>query len=104
MPSRITNERFSDQVPRLLHERGLSIRALARAAGVTDAHLSRVLRRVNYKTASTDLARRVALALDLPVDYFPEFREGVVIDRVKHDPKLRDRLYKQFASKTETSR
>jgi hypothetical protein len=39
-----------------------------------------------------------------PVDYFPEFREGVVIDRVKHDPKLRDRLYKQFASKTETSR
>ena len=104
MPSHTTNERFADEVPRLLGERGLSIRALARAAGVTDAHLSRVLRGVNYKTASPDLARRVAIALDLPADFFPEYREGVVIDGVKNDPKLRDSLYKQLASKVKTGR
>jgi hypothetical protein len=35
----------------------LSIRALAREVGVTDGHLSRVMRRVNYKTAGPELAR-----------------------------------------------
>jgi transcriptional regulator with XRE-family HTH domain len=69
---------------------------VARTAGVTDAHLSRVVRQVNYKSPSGDLARRVALALGLPEDYFPEFREAYVIDRVKRDPKLRERLYKRL--------
>jgi hypothetical protein len=49
---------FVEEVPRLLRERGLSIRALAREVGVTDGHLSRVLRRVNYKTPGPELARR----------------------------------------------
>jgi transcriptional regulator with XRE-family HTH domain len=99
MAQRRTDKRFADEVPRLLRERGLSIRALARASGVTDAHLSRVLRGANYKSASPDLARRVAVALNLPKDYFPEYREGFVIDRIKRDPKLRDRLYEQLSKK-----
>jgi hypothetical protein len=57
-----------------------------------------VLRGVNYKTASPDLARRVALALDLPEDYFPEYREGIVIERIRNNPQLRDRLYEQFSA------
>lgn len=97
-----TTKRFAEEVPRILRERGLSIRALARAADVTDAHLSRVLRGVNYKTASPDLARRVALALDLPEDYFPEYREGIVIERIRHDPRLRDRLYQEFSASPST--
>jgi len=97
MPRARTNKRFADELPRLLEERGLSIRTVARAAGVTGAHLSRVLRGVNYKTVSPDLARRVALALDLPEDYFPEQREGVVIQRIRNDPKLRDELYARIS-------
>jgi transcriptional regulator with XRE-family HTH domain len=85
-----------EEVPRLLNERGWSIRELARRADVTDSHLSRVLRRANYKTPSADLARRVAVAFGLPVDYFPEFREAFVLERVRRDPDLRDRLYKQL--------
>lgn len=96
MPRQRTNAPFVEEVPRLLRQRGLSIRALAREVGVTDAHLSRVLRRVSYKTPSGDLARRVALALDLPGDYFPEFREWLVVERIKSDAKLRDRLYRQL--------
>ena len=39
-----SNDRpFVEEVPRLLRERGLSIRALAREVGVTDGHLSRVI-------------------------------------------------------------
>jgi transcriptional regulator with XRE-family HTH domain len=94
--SRRTDQPFTSEVPRLLAERNLSIRALARQAGVTDAHLSRVLRGVRYKTPSGDLARRVAVALDLPDDYFPEYREAFVIDKVRADPRLRDHLYRKL--------
>jgi len=84
---------FVDEVPRLLQERNLSLRALARLTGVADSHLSRVLRHVGYKSPSADLARRVALALDLPEDYFPEFRQAFVVERVRGDPQLREELY-----------
>ncbi|MHB8642346.1 MAG: helix-turn-helix domain-containing protein [Gaiellaceae bacterium] len=93
MERKRTDHPFVEEVPRLLEERDLSIRALARRAAVTDAHLSRVLRQVNYKTPSADLARRIAIALDLPEDYFPEFREAFVIDEVRRDPRLREQLY-----------
>ena len=43
---------FIDEVPRMLKERNLSLRALARKTGVTDSHLSRVLRLANYKSPS----------------------------------------------------
>lgn len=91
-----TDHAFVDELPRLLEERRLSLRGLARRTGVTDAHISRVLRRVNYKTPSGELTRRVALALDLPEDYFPEFRGAFVVDQVRNDPRLRERLYKSL--------
>jgi transcriptional regulator with XRE-family HTH domain len=99
MPRDQTNRSFIEEVPRMLKDRGMSIRALARQVGVTDAHLSRVLRGVAYKTASADLARRVAVALSLPPDYFPEYRQGVVIEKVKRDPRLRDELYERLRRK-----
>lgn len=67
--------------------------ALAAATGVSQSHLSRVLRRANSKSVSGDLAGRVALALGLPRDYFPEYREAAVVERVRRDPTYRDRLY-----------
>jgi transcriptional regulator with XRE-family HTH domain len=73
------------------------MRAIARAAGVSDAHLSRLVRGVGYRTRpSADLARRVAEALNLPFDYFVEYREAVVVDAIRNDPKLREQLYKRL--------
>ncbi len=91
-----TNTPFADEVPPLLAERGMSVRALAREAGVSQPHLSRVLRRVDYKTPSLELCRAVAEALDLPEDYFPEFREAAVARELAADPLFRDRLYRQL--------
>ena len=91
-----TNRAFPDELPQLLHEQGLSLRRLARQVGVTDAHLSRVTRRANYKTVSGELAERVAAALGLPADYFPEAREAYVLQHVRRDPRLRDRLFDQL--------
>lgn len=85
-----------EELPRLLAERGMSLRALAREVEVSDSHLSRAVRGAAYKTVSPALAARVAVALGLDEAYFVETREGAVIERIRNDPALRDRLYKKL--------
>ena len=74
----------------------MSLRALARMVGVGDDHLSRVRRGARDKRATGELTRRVAAALDLPEDYFPEARLAFVVDRLTNHPELRDRIYDQL--------
>lgn len=94
---RVADQPFVDEVPRLLAERGWSLRRLAREAGVSASHLSRVIRRAQYKTPSVSLMERVARALDLPGDYFIEVRESLVMERIRGDAKLREELYRRLA-------
>jgi transcriptional regulator with XRE-family HTH domain len=82
-----------EALPDLLEERGLSLRSLARKAQVNASHLSRVLRGADAKRATPHLARRIARALELPDDYFPEVREASVVQRIQADPAWRDKLY-----------
>jgi transcriptional regulator with XRE-family HTH domain len=89
---------FVAEVLRLLDENSMSQRALARAIGMSSSHLSRVLRRVDYKTPSIDLMERVAAALGVSPEEFPEFREASVIAEVRVDPALRDALFEQLTS------
>jgi transcriptional regulator with XRE-family HTH domain len=95
---RQTNRPLAEELPNLLRDKRMSLRRLATAAHVDHGHLSRVLRRQRGKTAGPDLARRVAEALDLPADFFPEYREWVVIERIQADPSLRDELYRKLAA------
>lgn len=74
----------------------MSVRELARQIGISDSHLSRILRRADDKRPSPELTARVAAALGLAEDYFPEFREGFVVDRVRSNAKLRDELYSRL--------
>jgi transcriptional regulator with XRE-family HTH domain len=87
---------FSRSVRDLLEERDWTQRDLARAAGVDPAYISRALRRGRREPVSPELAARVALALGLPDDYFPECRERQVIEAVRSDPALRDRLHRRL--------
>ena len=98
MPPKRTDTPFADEVPRLLEERGWSIRRLALEAGVERAYLWKVLRRRGYKSPSVRMARSVAVALGLPVDYFPEYREGVVIEQMKRDARARDDVFDRLPS------
>jgi transcriptional regulator with XRE-family HTH domain len=91
-----TETPFAVELPRLLAERPLSLRAFARQIDVSNSHLSRVVRGVDYKRPSADLVRKVALALGLPPDYFPEFRESFVLERIRSDSKLRNKLYAEM--------
>ena len=88
-----TNRPFVEELPDLLAARKLSQRRLAQLIDLNPSHLSRVLRAVDYKSPSADLVGRVALALGLPEDYFPEYRVARVAEAVAADPKLRDELY-----------
>src|SRR6201999_541763 len=90
-----TRRCFADEVPILLASADppMSIRQLAARCGVSSQHLVRVLNRSASKRVSGDLAKRVAEALGLPRDYFPEYRESIVLQAVRSDPALTDRLY-----------
>ena len=70
---------------------------LVEEAGVERSYLWKVIRRRNYKTPSLRMAESVAVALGLPPDYFPEYRERIVIDRVKRDPETRDKVFDRLA-------
>jgi transcriptional regulator with XRE-family HTH domain len=95
-----TNRPFATEVNRLLKERGISTRALAVMTGVSQPHLSRLLRQADYKkTPSLPLARSVARALNLPEDYFREYREAYVIDQIRRRPRLRDEIYESVRPK-----
>jgi len=86
-----------EALPALLSERqeGPTLAGLAKRIGVHRAHLWRVVhgRGEDQKSASAGLCRKIALALDLPEDYFPEAREDAVVTAVRSDPQLRDRIY-----------
>ncbi len=66
--------------------------------GVNQSHLWRVIRRANKKTVSGELAERIALALDLPPDWFPETRQARLFEYVRADIALCDRLYDEFVA------
>lgn len=86
-------EPLPDVLPDLLAERQLSLRGLANRCQVDVGFLSRVLRHEDGKVANSDLAARVAKALDLPGDFFIETRRAQVVERLNEDPELVDRIY-----------
>lgn len=99
-PDRLAVRPLAEELPSLLAERDLSLRGLAERVGVTHSHLSRATRGASGKTVGGDLAGRIAVALGLPAEYFPEYREAAVIAQVHDDPSLRDRLYRQLKRST----
>jgi transcriptional regulator with XRE-family HTH domain len=93
MAKRRATRPFVEELPDLLAQRSLSLRALGRMAGVGESHLSRVLRGDRGLRATGLLATRVAQALSLPDDYFPEARVDFIVAHIIRDPALRDRIY-----------
>jgi transcriptional regulator with XRE-family HTH domain len=87
-----------NQLPTLMKERGLSTNRLAGMVGVSQSHLSRALRGADRKTIAGELAARIAVALELPEDWFPETREARLFGRLQRDAALRDRLYDELVA------
>jgi transcriptional regulator with XRE-family HTH domain len=70
----------------------MSQRALAGLIGFNQSYLSSVQQ--GRRAPSRRLLEGVSQHLDLPVDYFREYREAVVHDSVKTDLDLLDRVYR----------
>jgi transcriptional regulator with XRE-family HTH domain len=88
----VTSRTFQDELPRLLGQRRLSQRALAREVGGFDhGYLSRMLR--GDVSVNPEHAERIARHLGLPADYFPEVREARVIAAIRARGRLRDEIY-----------
>jgi transcriptional regulator with XRE-family HTH domain len=96
MTARRSQAPLADQLPTLMKERGLSTNRLAAMVDVSQSHLSRVLTGARRKTAGGELAARIAIALELPEDWFPETRQQRLIEQLKADAELRDRLYDEM--------
>jgi transcriptional regulator with XRE-family HTH domain len=92
-----TDRPFAEELPKLLVERGLSQRDVARSIGINQSHLSRLSGLGARRLPSRSLAGAVAEALDLPVDYFVEYRRATVIEAMDSDAALRERLYSLVA-------
>jgi transcriptional regulator with XRE-family HTH domain len=92
-PRKQTQERIHRVLPTLLIERGMSQRALARSIGINQSHISRVLAESPKLPPSRQLCGQIAEALDLPPDYFVEYREAAAIEAIKNDADLRERIY-----------
>lgn len=92
-----TDRPFSEELPKLLAERGLSQRDVAKSVGINQSHLSRLSGRAARQLPSRSLAGAVAAALELPADYFVEYRRAVVIEAMDADAALRERLYSLVA-------
>jgi transcriptional regulator with XRE-family HTH domain len=96
VPGQTTDRPFNEELARLLSQRRLSQRKLAQLVDLNPAHLSRVIRGADRARPSVDLINRIADALGLPNDYFPEQREAAVIEMIRRDPALRDKIYRSL--------
>ena len=90
MPDALTT--FGLELAQLLAERGLTLRALERASGVSHGHLSMVMRgRRGLGSPPTDeLVERLAAALDVEPDHFADYRRRRALEQY---PEAIDRLY-----------
>lgn len=87
-----TQRPFRYELPRLLTESGKgSVRAFARQAKVNSSYVARVLS--GERMPSAKLIEAAADYFGLDADYFRESREAQVIEQIKTDPDLLDRVY-----------
>lgn len=87
---------MKDVLPNLLRARGLSMRAFAPQVGISQSFLSRAMNNSHGKTISGSHAARIATALDLPEDYFREYRAAYVREHLLDDPVALDRAYREL--------
>jgi transcriptional regulator with XRE-family HTH domain len=93
---RPTTTGFANAVADLLLERGWTQRALAHAAGVDPGQLCRLLRPRSPRP-TPHLMERVAEALGVAPTHFPEYREWQVVEAIRRDVALCDRIHRSLA-------
>jgi transcriptional regulator with XRE-family HTH domain len=90
--STVPSEPFGTAVARLMHERGVSYRALALESGLSAGYLNHLVQGTR-PTPSDAVMQRVAAALGADPTRFTEHRLRRVVEQLSAQPALVDRLY-----------
>jgi transcriptional regulator with XRE-family HTH domain len=88
------SEPFGTAVARLMRERGLSYRALARATGLSAGYLNHLVQGTR-PTPGDAVMERVADALGISAEHFSEHRVRRIAERLAARPELVDRVYRE---------
>jgi transcriptional regulator with XRE-family HTH domain len=99
----MSEQPFRDAVEELLLARGWSQRELAATVGVDPAHVSRLLKRGSRLRATPELMTRVARAFGVQPEYFAEYREWCVLEAIRRNPSLRERLFARVVAPAATA-
>lgn len=76
----------------VMRVREITVRQLARSAGASPSHVSRVLRGAQGKRPSLALLERLAEALSVPPDFFMEVRRSRAFAELERDSTLVDEV------------
>lgn len=87
---------IGEVLPALLHERGLSYRSLGARLGKDPTFLSRAVRGARGKRVNAALAAEIAHALELPEDFFREYRVARIVELLRSHPELIDTIYDEL--------
>jgi transcriptional regulator with XRE-family HTH domain len=98
--ARRSSIRFSDSWRELFQEKGWTQKHVAVTAGIDPSFFSKALRGEGYKKLSADWIATISEMAGLPRDFYPEVREDAVVEAVRTDPDLRDRLFEELGLDT----
>lgn len=96
MPAARSQIRFSDSWRELFKEKGWTQKHVAVTAGIDPSFFSKALRGEGYKKLNADWIAAISEMAGLPRDFYPEVREDAVVEAVRCDPALRDRLFAEL--------
>lgn len=91
MPRPYTTKPFAQELPHLCEQHGLSLREVAREAGVDHSVLRRMIE--GTRPLQPDLIADISINLGLAADHFPEVRLARIMDALIDRPRLADEIY-----------
>ncbi|HET9322520.1 MAG TPA: helix-turn-helix transcriptional regulator [Gaiellaceae bacterium] len=92
---RFSTEPFGPTLERLMHEKGVTYRALAEQTSLSAGYLNHLVHG-NRPVPSDDIVRRLAKALGVEPEHFREYRLRLITQKLEQMPELIDRLYRRL--------
>src|SRR3954467_11777637 len=92
---RFSTEPFGPAIERLMNESGTTYRGLAAKTGLSAGYLNHLVHG-NRPVPSNDVIKRLADALEVDAEYFPEYRLRAITEQLEAMPEQIDRLYNRL--------
>ncbi len=93
---RFSEKPFGETITELMHEQGVTYRALAQKTGLSAGYLNHIVHG-NRPVPSDDVIETLASALGVEPEHFREFRIRSITARLEEMPELVDRLYRRLS-------